>query len=503
MPINHSVMSLIRLSAVAVLAVGIAAPAAAQQPPDQPGAGLSLEEARETARRRNPAFQQFLNDRRAADANVRAAYGSFLPAVDASLSAQYQEGGQQIFSGAALGASSDILQSSYRIGLTQRLNSATFVAPRLQRAQRDAVDADIDGAQATLRANITDRYLSILEAQAHADLQDTLVLSAQAQVILSRAREIVGAGTALDIRRSELALGQAEVARIQAVNAVEVAKLRLFQDMGVEPRPGVRLISEFEVTPLALTLNDLLSLARRENPRLIATQQRARVADLALTRTRAEYTPTLTLSTGWGGYTYQYRDTEFPVNQMRAQLANQQASCISFEQRFAAAGLPSNIGQCQAGFTLSDDEARVLRERNSQFPFDFTTNPRAVTATLSLPIFDGFGREARVQEASAARADARHAERARELEIITDVTAAYLTVESAQRTAELQEQNAARARDELKLAEDQYRLGSATFLDLMDARNSFARAESDRIRAIYEYHRAFATLESAVGRPLR
>jgi len=491
--------------ALLAVAVGLSAPitARAQRATDQPGPALSLEEARETARRRNPAFQQFLNDRRAADANVRAAYGSFLPSVDASISSQYQQGGQQIFSGAALGASSDVLQSSYRIGLTQRLNSATFVAPKLQRAQREAVDADIDGAQSVLRANVTDRYLAVLEADANAELQDTLVLFAEAQVVLSRAREIVGAGTALDIRRSELALGQAEVARIQAHNAVEVAKLRLFQDMGIEPQAGVRLTTEFAVTPLALTLNDLLALARRENPGLIATQQRARVADLALVRTRAEYTPTLTLSTGWGGYTYQYRDSDFPVTQMRAQLANQQASCIAFEQRFAAAGLPSNIGQCRAGFTLSDDEARALRDRNAQFPFDFTRNPRAVTATLSLPIFDGFGREARVQEAAATRADAHHAERARELEIITEVTAAYLTVETAQRAAQLQEQNAARARDELKLAEDQYRLGSASFLDLMDARNSFARAESDRISAIYEYHRAFATLESAVGRSLR
>jgi outer membrane protein len=144
-----------------------------------------------------------------------------------------------------------------------------------------------------------------------------------------------------------------------------------------------------------------------------------------------------------------------------------------------------------------------LRRQNEQFPFSFTSNPRAVTATVSLPLFDGFARETRVQEAAAQRSDARHAERARELALIADVTAAFLTVESAHRSAELQEQNAAKARDELKLAEDRYRLGAATFLDLIDSRNSFARAESDRIRAVYEYHRAFAALESAVGRSLR
>ena len=471
--------------------------------PDQPGPTLSLEEARDLARRRNPTLQQVVNDRRTADAALRAAYGGFLPSLEASLSGQYQQGGEQIFSGASLGASSDVLQSSYRLGLTQRLNSATFIAPRLQRAQRDAVDADIEGAEATLRSTVTDRYLTVLEAEAHAELQDSLVVSAETQLVLSRAREIVGAGTALDIRRSEIALGQAEVARIQARNAADVAKLRLFQEIGVDPRADARLTSEFEVTPIALSLSDLLATAQRENPGLEATRQRTRVADLALASRRGEYTPTLTLSTGWGGYTYEFRDPNFLVNQTRTQLSGQQASCIAFEQRFAAAGLPSNIAQCQNGFSLSEEQAVALRRQNDQFPFGFNTNPRSVTAVLSLPLFDGFSREARVQEAAAQRADARHAERARELALTADVTAAYLTVESAQRSATLQEQNAAKARDELRLAQDRYRLGAATFLDLMDSQNAYARAESDRIRAVYEYHRAFAALESAVGRSLR
>ena len=59
------------------------------------------------------------------------------------------------------------------------------------------------------------------------------------------------------------------------------------------------------------------------------------------------------------------------------------------------------------------------------------------------------------------------------------------------------------AREELLLAQERYRVGAATFLDLSDARASYARAESERINAAYEYHRAFAALESAVGRPLR
>ena len=129
--------------------------------------------------------------------------------------------------------------------------------------------------------------------------------------------------------------------------------------------------------------------------------------------------------------------------------------------------------------------------------------PRSISATLSLPLFDGFAREQRVQEAHAASDDARFGVRARELAITADVTAAYLTLTTAAKTAALQAQNAAKARMELKFTQDRYRSGSLTFVDVTDARAAYERAESDRINAIFDYHKAFAALESAVGRPLR
>jgi len=87
--------------------------------------------------------------------------------------------------------------------------------------------------------------------------------------------------------------------------------------------------------------------------------------------------------------------------------------------------------------------------------------------------------------------------------VTTDVTAAYLTLQTALRTVSLQERNAAMARDEMKLSQDRYRIGMAGFIDLTQSRDAFERAESARITAIYDYHKAFAALESTVGRPLR
>ena len=100
---------------------------------------LTIDQAIELARRNNPELQQTLNNRIGARAAVRSAYGALLPSADASLSAQRQQGGQQIFSGTSLGASSDVNQSNYQIGINYRINSATLITPSLQRANRDAV----------------------------------------------------------------------------------------------------------------------------------------------------------------------------------------------------------------------------------------------------------------------------------------------------------------------------------------------------------------------------
>ncbi len=467
-----------------------------------PPTTLTIDQAIELARRNNPELQQIENNRIGARAAVRSAYGALLPSADASLSAQRQQGGQQIFSGTSLGASSDVNQSNYQIGVNYRINSATLITPSLQRANRDAVEADITGAASNLRSNVSQQYLTTLQSEANADLQDSLVVASQQELILAQAREIVGSGTQLDVQRAEVALGLQRVQALKARNQVEIEKLRLFQQMGTPQPPNVKLVSQFPVTPINLNLQQLIESARNQNPVVVALRSRQHVADLNVRREKGEYSPTLSLSTGIGGYTYGYTNSSFPVAQAAAQLDASRTSCIREEEVRAALNLSNQLAQCSAmTFTPADEAA--IRSSNSKFPFNFTRSPRSFTATLSLPLFDGFAREQRLQEAMASRSDARYSVRARELALTADVTAAYLTLTTAEKTVALQEQNAAKAKQELKLVQDRFKIGATTFVDLTEARATYERAESERINAVYDYHKAFAVLESAVGHPLR
>jgi outer membrane protein len=243
-------------------------------------------------------------------------------------------------------------------------------------------------------------------------------------------------------------------------------------------------------------------MAKRQNPTVVALRSREDVANLNVKRERTEYTPTLTLSTGIGGYTYQYRDANFLVNQAQASTASARSSCVATQEVRQAVGLANTLPLC-ANLVFTPAMATSIRDQNSQFPFSFTPSPRSVTAQISLPIFDGFAREQRVQEASVARENARYNVRSTELALQANVSAAYLTLQTAQQTVSLQQQNSAKAKQELQFVQDQYAVGLATFVDLTTSRAAYAQAENDRINAVYNYHKAVAALESAVGRPLR
>src|SRR5260221_2406836 len=94
----------------------------------------------------------------------------------------------------------------------------------------------------------------------------------------------------------------------------------------------------------------------------------------------------------------------------------------------------------------------AIRQQIRQFPFSFQRSPLALTASLSLPLFDNFSREERVQRAQVDRDDAIYNVKAKDLALTADVTQAFRTLTTSIQTVRLQEQNASKALEELAYA---------------------------------------------------
>jgi outer membrane protein len=483
-------------SALLVVAASVQAQSA------QPGPVLTLEEAVRLATRNNPGHQLTLTQRARAGAALRSSYGALMPQLSTNFSSGFREGRPQFFAGQQFGSGSDVLSTSTDLSLTLSFSGSALMAPRASRAALNASEAEITSSQQTLRAAVIQQYLNVLQAQSRAVMQETLLVGVQAQLELARARATVGAANQLDVRRAEVSVGQQQVALLQARNQVEVDKLRLFQQMGVPQPPNVQLTTEFPVVEPNLQVADLLDMARRANPQLNALRSRERSSDVNVSQARSNYLPSFSLRTGVGGFTEKTRDIESRIRSAEAGIAQDRASCFTTDSIRRGAGLPGISQQC-AGIVFTPDFEARIRDDNSQFPFSMTRDPITVQATLSLPIFDGFRREEQIQAATAARRDAQYRVREQELRLTADVTAAHLTLTTAYRTVQLQEENARTARTALALAEERFRVGATSFIEVTQARSDFERAETDRINAVYEFHKAFATLESAVGRTLR
>jgi len=465
------------------------------------GPVLTLAEAVALARRNNPGYATSANARRNAAAIVRAANGAFLPIVNTNFGAGYREGRQTFFQGQGFGATNDQLTTDVSASASLNVSVAALNDRKQAKFNQDATETDIIAAEQRLRTDVTTQYLAALQAQARAMLQDTLQITTEAQLQLARARLQVGSGTQLDVQRAEVADGQQRVAALNARNQAAIEIVRLVQQIGITAQPGLRLDPNLAATP-AVELQSILDMARKANPQLEGLRLREEGFKRAVASARGGYIPTLSLSANVSGNTFRSTNTGQLITSSQASVLGQRASCIRSEEVRAALNLTNNLAQCQAIAFTPDREAAV-RAQQGAYPLDFTRNPYSFSAQFSLPIFNGFRREQTIEQAQVQRRNAANDLRTQELRVTADVTAAYLSLTTSQQTVALQVQNVATARTVLSLAQERYRVGAISLVELVQARGDFERAETDRINAVYDVQRAFTALEAAVGRPLR
>jgi outer membrane protein len=487
-----------------LLAVGLGAGpalAAAQAPVP---AQLSLADAIAIARQNNPFYRQALNDRGPAGWAVRNAWSQvFLPSFTATGGVGYSGPGEQNFLTSSFSQDVSTLSSFYDLGLRWQLSGATLSQPGLEKARQRATEADIAGAHNQLITLVTEQYLTVLQAEENLELARKTLERNEEFLKLAQAQYQVGQRTLIDVRRAQVARGQAEVAELRAETLVSVEKLRLFERLGVAPPTDVSVITltdSFTVEEPRWRLDELLAMAERENPSLNALRARETAADWGVRSATSSYGPTVSLSAGWSGFTQKFTELDPIIRNSQALYGAQYAQCLDDNTIRQSAGLPPN--DCSVYIWGSDDE-EALRAANSNYPFDFTTQPFQARLGITLPIFTNFSRQRSVSETRAQRDDVTEAVRARSLGLRTDVSQAFLALDATFRAVAIQDTNRTAGREQLQLATDRYRVGSGTFFELIDAQVAALRAEFDYVAAVYDYHRAVLVLEAAVGRRLR
>lgn len=262
---------------------------------------------------------------------------------------------------------------------------------------------------------------------------------------LERTKKLVEAGVAsrLDLLRAEVQVANLKPQVIKAKNAVELAESNLKTLLGLKSDDEVVLKENLSYTPVKIESEKLISIAFEKRPELNQLRIQRKMAGEMLKLAWASYIPNVALA------------GEF----------NWRADRFSFSK-------------------------------------SALENYYTVNLVLTLPVFDGFSREAKISQSKAELERIDYILKGAEQSISLDVKSAILSFKEAEESYESQKTNVGQAEEAVRVAELNYEEGLATYLDVLSAHMALTEAKMNLAQALYNYNVALAKIERAVSIPI-
>ncbi len=310
-----------------------------------------------------------------------------------------------------------------------------------------AAGAQADGSRAERGATVESAAQTAAAAYLRAARAAAVVAARRADssiaaelVTLAEAQKRAGVSAAIDVTRARTQLVTAQGLTIIARNELDRARIALARALAIDP-----------ATPLELADTLAAGLANAEVP---GDRQAAVAAALA-------------------------GRPDLQAEVARGAAARQTGSAIRAE-RLPRLDLEADYGV--NGLTM---------------PSAIST--RQVALQVTVPILDGFHREARIAEQNATVSESRVRERDLRQQIAADVDAALLDLRSAEAQQSVAAERLRLATDELAQARERFKAGVAGNIEVIDAQSNLIRARDTDIDARFAAASARVALARAVG----
>jgi len=431
-------------------------------------ARVTLEQALQLGRQYNPSQVQAQQNLRIANMGVTQAWGAYLPTVTGTGTAARnspqrvnQFGAAQVNpitdnSSFSLNASLNLF-TGFQRGANQRAANATRDLNQAALLQQDYA-TDLNTKQAFFNALSTQELVGVAQAN--------LARSDQ-QLKLTTEKLRLGATTRSDSLQASVDYGNAEVQLIQARANALTAQATLARAIGAEGMVAAVPDTALEVRLTSLDTAALRGDAEAHAPSVVQAQAGVAAARATLTANRALYYPTLSL-----GARETWTGSQLPL---------------------AQAPLQRNI--------VPDS---VIPSKPDTF---YVRGPRYtgtwnVSLALSVPIFNGFQREASIVNADANFQASQAKLRDARLGLDASLTQELTALDAAAAQIDVARTTVAAAQEALRMQRERYRLGASTIVDLLTAETTLNQAETGLVQARYNYLIARATLEALVGHGL-
>lgn len=412
---------------------------------------LTLAEALERARQTSPRLAELEDLETAAEARLSGARAEKKPIID--LSAAYARNSdvpELSLSVPGLGTRTIFpnIPDNYRFhaGASLPLYTGGRIEGLIAAADRERLAAGLDRAggdrDVILETSIS--YWSLRTARESERVLATAIDSYEAHLKDARNRFDVGVAASNEVLGVQVERDRAELARLQAENAAQVANANLVRITGLPPRTRIEPAEPVEAPATeAEDVEALFAAALAARSDLLALEER-----IASARANAEIR--------------------------------------------RAAGRPQ-VG-ASFGYDYANPNTRILPLRD-EFEGTWTAG-----LSLSFNAWDG-GRTAAAVAEAEARADAlekRLEDGKQRLQL--EVTSRLLDLETARAAVTVAARNLEAARENLRVTQDRYREGVIPSSELLDAETLLLRAGLDQTDAATRVRVALVSLDRAVGR---
>jgi outer membrane protein len=244
-------------------------------------------------------------------------------------------------------------------------------------------------------------------------------------------------------------VNNANLGMINAKNGVRIRTITLNNAMGIDPGKATEIVEALPVVPVLPTLAQAQVDALQNRPDMKRIE-----ADIAAARARvmaeqSNYLPTISANAAYNWATG-----------------------------------TQDMGQIPGtGIMLQGD----------------VQNSWNAGVMLSIPLFQGGLTKGRVTEARANLLALEAQRDGVKQSILLEVNQAFADIEGAAARVEVMEKTLQKARENLDIVQGRYKAGVGPYIEVTDAQLSLVNSETDRIKALYDYHLAIAQLLKAMG----
>ncbi|MGH7600017.1 MAG: TolC family protein [bacterium] len=320
---------------------------------------------------------------------------------------------------------------------------ATWNSIRQANSVKDASDFTFQSTKQTTIASVHEGYYQLLKDLRLLEVTREAVRQNEEQLKLTESRYEIGAAPQGEVFRTRTTLGDAKIELIRQENAVRNSQAALNVVLGRNPDAPVEVtdLPDVDVTK-SYDTDQVMQKALQNNPGLRRYDADMKAASQGMKMARTQFLPTLSLS---------------------------------------------------ASYSRSDPNFDPVYSN-----FDKTFNAN-VSANVSWNLFNGFADKAEVDRESANYRIARENKIEQERLLRQQVQQAVFNLEATREISTLNKDNLVSAEEDLRLAQERYRVGAGTLLDVITAQVSLTRAKSTLVRAKYDAKIAEAQLEAAMG----